>query len=243
MSSGDGIEEFCKYFAGQANAIASVMLAPASVGAKEAPGSHLRFQKILCVAQLDSLAGFRYHKSVFPSLHRENRERFTRFIRDHANWRVSGLVSLPFLAHELRDLKRTESPLGRYVSAKIPKQTHEDGGTLLASKIDVPAVDLFRIASSEKEEEAIERYQHVSLLYRYRNSLVHEGVEPGYSMEIRSVHEGPFYHSYLGRPDWHLVYPVRMFVTLLQDSIESFRDYLIENSIDPYSMVKDHAPW
>ena len=242
MTVTESIEQFCDYFERQAAAIERVTISMASE-VESGAGSEFRYRKVLRLTAIDTLAGLRYHKSAYPQLSRQNRERFTRFVSEHGSWPEGELVSLPFLRDELTTLKLLQRPLGQYVTAKVNARSTEDGGSLRVVEIDEPASVLLALASTEKEEEAVREYQHRALLYRYRNSLVHESREPGMSMDMLSSSGEPYYHGYLDDPKWYLAYPPPLFALLLQRAIVSFRTYLSANSIDPYSLVEDKARW
>jgi len=243
MTIAESIDDFCAYFDREVAAIARVTIASLAGGVDSGAGSEFRYRKVLSVTAIDTLAGLRYHKSAYPQLSRQNRERFTRFVKEHGSWPEGELVSLPFLWDELETLKFLQRPLGQHVTAKLNAFSTEDGGALPVAKIDEPAPDLLALASTEKEEDAIRDYQHRTLLYRYRNSLVHESREPGKAMEVFATSGEPCYHGYIGDPKWYLAYPHALFEALLQRSIASFRAYLSSNSIDPYSLVEDKARW
>ena len=243
MTIAESIDKFCEYFDRQAAAIARVTISPLDSGVDNATGSEFRYRKVLCVTAIDALAGLRYHGDAYPQLARQNRERFKRFVKEHGSWPEGELVSLPFLRDKLETLKLLPRPLGQHVTAKLNGFSTEDGGALPVAKIDEPAPGLLTLASTEKEEEAIRDCQHRALLYRYRNSLVHESREPGMAMEVFATSDEPYYHGYIGDPKWYLAYSPALFEALLQRSIASFRAYLSSNSIDPYTLVEDKARW
>lgn len=190
----------------------------------------------LWVSIIDTLAGLRYKT-------RQNRERFMLFVEEHGSWSEGALVSIPFLRDKLDKLELLQCALGQYVTAKLNAFSTEDGGVLPVSRIDESASELLALASTKKEEKAVYDCQHLAILYRYRNNLVHESREPGNGMEIFTSSGDPYYHGYIGDPKWHLVYPSLFFESLLERAITSFQTYLISNSIDPYSLVEDQARW
>jgi hypothetical protein len=241
MTTSESIEQFCSYFEGQVLAIGRVTLAPSPENS--GAGSEFVYRKVLYVTALDTLAGLRFHRNAFPQLARHNRERFTRFIKEHASWNVCEYVSLPFLKERLEDIKLSDRPLHRHVSTKLAGFSTNDGGSVSVSSMDESVSELLSHATTEKEEEAIYEYQHLSLLYRYRNSLVHESNQPGSGMEVFAAYGEPYYHGYLDDTKWYLVYPVGMFQCLLERSILSFQTYLVDNSVDPYSLVEDKSRW
>lgn len=135
------------------------------------------------------------------------------------------LVSLPFLEDQLTRFGLGKSRLGTHVSKKVGSFDMDAGGHLGISQIDEPLATLSTMASTEREEEAIADQQHYSLLYRYRNYLLHEWREPGSSMEIDSLRSEPYYHGYVRDPKWYLVYPMQVFPDLFTNCVSRFRQF------------------
>lgn len=236
LTIAESIEGFCAYFCHQVKEIGRVTIVPLTGDVDSETGSEFRYRKVLWVTAIDTLAGLRYNM-------RQNRERFMQFVEDHGSWPEGALVSLPFLRDKLETLELLQFPLGQYVTTKLSAFSTEDGGVLPVSRIDESASDLLALASTKEEENAVRDCQHRALLYRYRNSLVHESREPGKGMEVFKSSGDPYYHGYIGDPKWYLVYPSLLFESLLQRAIASFHAYLTSNSIDPYSLVEDRARW
>jgi len=242
MEVAKAIDQLCSYFEREATAIARVSVEKGP-DMETGAGNQFRYQKTLYVTALDTLAGLRFHKSAYPQLARRNREKFTRFLREYGSWPEGDLVSLPFLMDQLETFKLLDRPLGQHVKEKISQFSTEDGGSLLISKMDEPQATLLALATTEKEEEAINEYQHFGLFYRYRNSLVHESRQPGKTMERALEIDVPSYHGYIDDSRWYLAYPVPLFAQVLKSAIAGFRAYLVNNQIDPYSLVDDKARW
>lgn len=139
---------------------------------------------------------------------------------------------------------RPKSPhLSAHVLNQLSNFDVQAGGHISVSLVDQTDHKLMLLAGSEKEESAIMKHQHYSLLYRYRNYLVHEWREPGSSMEIDSLADEPYYHGYVRDPKWYLVYPMQLFTNLFNSSLARFKQYLYEKSIDPYAIVNDSSRW
>lgn len=76
--------------------------------------------------------------------------------------------------------------------------------------------DIEQYASTEEEKELLRESTHSSLLYVYRNHLVHEFREPGHGMEMDQRNVFPYYHSLTrlsvagerSKDTWELVYPL-----------------------------------
>jgi len=243
MSIEKNIEHFCSYFERQIELIGS---RTNKTDGYHAPEDYQLpfYQKVLLVSALDTLTSIRYSREQHPSLSRKNRERFIRFVKDHANWSCGNLVSIPFLHDHLIKYQLDAGNLAKYLQDKLKQHNPKDGLILTIDKLDEQPESLLPLAKTEKEEEAILFYQHYDLLYRYRNFLVHESRMPGYGMEgIQDGGSEGYYHGYANVTKWHLAYPLELFSRLLSSSIISLRSYLIKQQIDPYSFVGDTTRW
>src|SRR5690606_1097183 len=157
-----------------------------------------------------TLAGIRFPPSTFPELARSNRARFLRFLAEHATWEEASLVSVPFLSSQLEAKGLDRSALAMHVAEKLSAYSTEMPIALRAVRLDEAPGTLEQLAKSEAERVAIEHCSHPSILYRYRNHIVHESRIPGYAMEI---YDEPTAHycSYINDPHWRLAYPFLMF--------------------------------
>jgi hypothetical protein len=244
MSIAESVDQFCTYFERQLEIISHIEVDRSAIPGFAVEDYQVRFyRKALLIAGLDTLAGIRFPKANYSQLNRSNRERFIRFVKEFADWPHGNFVSLPFLKDQLTRYGLGTTQLGTHVSRKVADSNVEAGGYLSISKIDEPLDKLLTLAGTEREEEAIADQQHHSLLYRYRNYLLHEWREPGSSMEVGSPQTEPYYHGIVGDPRWHLVYPMQLFMKLFANCISRFKQYLIDKSIDPYSFVDDTSRW
>ena len=245
MTLESNIDKFYSYFTRQITVIRAVSLDNELLEGTGPEDHKLRFyQKSLVVTALDTLAGLRFLKETFPTLHRKNRERFVRFISAYASWSHGDLVSVPFLYDHLNSNNARNANLANYLRAKLDQFDSHSGIDLLPDNIDEIPENLLPMATSEKEEEAIWFNQHYAILYRYRNFLVHESREPGYAMEgFRDGEESAYYHGYINEDKWFLAYPVEMFFRLLENSVNNLRTYFTEQGIDPFESVGDTTRW
>jgi len=245
MTIDNKIDRFCSYFEHQSIVIGGLRSEPQDAS-EIAPEDHqIRFyQKVLLVTALDTLAGIRYSKEKYPCRSKRNRDRFIRFISEYSSWPSGVLVSLPFLLDDLNRQNSRGNKLFSFIKGKLDQFSTNEGILLRPEKIDERPDTLLAFARTEKEEESIWHYQHYALMYRYRNFLVHESREPGYAMEgIRHTEPEAYYHGYLNTPKWHLAYPVGLFIRIFMNSLRNMKEYLIEDEIDPYSLVGDTTRW
>jgi hypothetical protein len=113
---------------------------------------------------------------------------------------------------------------------------------LPASEIDLPFKDLTKLATTEQEEQLLNEYLHYSILYRYRNFLIHEARVPGNAMGIIQT-DTPFYHKHIGEDKLFLAYPLKMFTDILDRAINFTETYLMNNKFDPYDFVSETTRW
>ncbi len=234
MAIQDNIDEFCSYFVRQIDMINNLNIKQEDRKEVGPADYQVRFyKKALIVTTLDTLAGIRFPKESYPDLHKKNRERFIQFISEYGSWDHGPLVSTSLLLDKLTSIGAQNGILATYLKTKLSRYNHPSGISLPPSELDESTNILMPMAATEKEEKSICYYQHFALLYRYRNFLIHEAREPGYAME--SIHEShAYYRRYSEDPKWYLVYPVKLFITLLSKSIKNLKIYFQEQKIDPY---------
>jgi hypothetical protein len=174
MSIDDRIRRLTSYFREQVQVILSLELPGA------ADGQISLYRKTLFVSILDCLAGIRFNRKSYPELAKQNRKRFTRFLEEFGSWPAGSLVSIPFLVSRL-EKESLEGKLLKRSRAQLARFDPQAGNSTGLQNIDL-ALDYLRpLAKREAEEKALEDVQHWSLLYRYRNHLVHEFSSLDYS--------------------------------------------------------------
>lgn len=241
METNENIERLCSYFKRQIGVIDSIQLDVNLLQEREPEDFQvLLYKKTLLLTMLDAMAGIRFPKKYYPELHDKNRKRFTRFIKEYANWNNGNLINVPFLFDRLSKSKNRAGRLAEHLKAKLSKFDTKAGGAISVDKIDEQPEVLLSFTRTEWEEKEIFECQHYSILYRYRNHLVHEAREPGNAMNFYSETDA-YYHSYVNDPRWFLVYPLSLLKKLCSQSIDKMRQYLLDNQIDPYDydIVKD----
>jgi hypothetical protein len=238
------IEDFCGYFERQLEVITRLDVDWGSLPNVAPEDYQTRFyRKALLVVGIDTLAGVRFPRTHFPGLNRNNRERFTRFVTEVARWSDGERVSAPFLIERMRSPQFADGPLKRHLLEKLSPFDVTAGGQIGASEVDESAEELLAYATSEKEEIAIYDLQHCSLLYRYRNRLIHESREPGSAMELDSLRSEPYYHGYLNDERWYLVYPMQLLTDVYKAAVDGLKSYLLANSLNPYDFVEETSRW
>jgi hypothetical protein len=196
-------------------------------------------KKIAYVSFLDCFAGLRFHKAAYGQLSRENKKRFIRFLEQYAGWRVGGMISLSFLSDELPKAS-SGGRLDRYINQKLSSLGNSFGDTVSAADLDEEPESLLELASTETEEKAILHCQHYSIMYRYRNNLVHQARRPGGAAELLGKDQTEAcYHTYAGDSTVYLLYPIGLFKRLCMSSLENLVHYLQENKLDPHELEDD----
>jgi len=197
------------------------------------------YKKIAYVSLLDYFASLRFHKVAYGQLSRQNNKRFKRFLGECAGWEVGGLISLAFLSDRLPKTS-SDGRLAKHINQKLTKLGNSFGDTVSAEDVDEKLDRLLELASTETEEEAVRYCQHYSIMYRYRNNLVHQAGCPGGSAEL--LGEGQtevLYHTYAGDSTVFLLYPIGLFKRLCTSSLENLGRYLTENKLDPHALEDD----
>ena len=233
------IETFVVFFKRQIEVVNALSCLPDEMVAVTAHEDVTLHKKIVYVSLLDCFASLRFHEAAHGQLARHNKKRFTLFLKECADWNVGGLTSLVFLDDWLQEA----SPGGRlaqYVTEKLTILGNDFGDTVSAIDVDEEPETLFKFSSTEAEKEAILHCQHYSIMYRYRNNLVHQARRPGGACEMLGENQSEAcYHTYAGNPAIYLLYPIALFKKLCTSSLENVDHYLQENNLDPYGVEVD----
>lgn len=195
-------------------------------------------KETLFVSILDSLSNYRFNQKYYPELSKQNRIRFVRFLREFAEWSEGELVSIPFLIDYLPQ-SCLNNPLYKYLD-NLNIEKHPKGDSILGEKIDLKLEELLKLSINQIEEEAIFYNQHFSIIYRYRNYLIHEARIPGITMQFMDYDKDKIiYHSFGNDSTLRLLYPIRLFRRLVITSLDNFKNYFMANNINPYDFLND----
>jgi hypothetical protein len=88
-------------------------------------------------------------------------------------WKVGGPISLAFLSYTLPRAS-SDGRLAKHINQKLTNLGNAFGDTVCAEDVDESPEKLLALAFTEAEEEAVLNCQHYSIMYRYRNNLVHQ---------------------------------------------------------------------
>jgi hypothetical protein len=219
------IESFVKYFSDQLRLIGAL------------PNHHYR--KTLFVAVLDTLS-----RAAVPHLKDKNRERFLGFVEGWSDWQEAGRVSLPQLAGNLATLPAFRD--GR-LAAEVRRRLEQwKIGEIYHASKDPVKDDLGAFAASDDERRLVDGHTHLSLLWVYRNVLVHEFREPGYDMGVLGDDPSPYYMNMddeNGVPRWELAYPTTFFAALCDRALANLKRHLEAKDLDPYAFYEFGSIW
>jgi hypothetical protein len=125
--------------------------------------------------------------------------------------------------------KKADGLLLKKARAQLKRFDPQAGTSTMLKEMDLEPGSLTPLARTETEEKGIEEVQRRSLLYRYRNHLVHEFREPGHGWEIFAEDTGyPCYHGYVSDPRFYLAYPVDLFRTIANAAVNGIESYFLE---------------
>jgi len=198
-------------------------------------------KSILLCSIIDTLSKCVYSTSP-------NRERFPFFLDDFSGWphrdRIS-LVQLHYFLETEADIKYEQTKL--YVANRFKNLAH---GMMQHSDNDELLNKIPHLKSVESE---IRMFSYANLLYKYRNSVVHEFKAPGSGMDF-GISEDVYYHSMshydlrndeyvLIKNTWELVFPIKFLSKLVLQSITNLKSYCIIHNINPYNYFYFDTAW
>ncbi len=233
------IKKFCDYFTSQVDEITKIQSAHGEL-----------YRKLLLVGLLDTLAG-----TLMPR--RQNKDRFISFTKRFCKWPDGDRVSLP---HLVQLLQKNPDPvfgsLRKWALEKYNKLPVHGGELMLISQ-DPMADEVRREWPNSAEHKMpiegidLNALTHVSLLYTYRNALVHELRMLGYGMDFADKRGVPYYHGSSTvdgnldriRKTVELVYPWQFLGSLCSTGIDETRKYLEENGLNPYNSFAFGTYW
>ena len=220
----------------------------ANICSIESEDSHL-FKKILFVTFLDSLAA-----AVFPT--RGNKERFMALIDRFSDWDKRNDICLLHLA---KFCSLNSDP----TLEKIRIYSHEQVELLLSIKDGSGCIALDKLPNSQevrsywlqptknsKIEYQIDDFKYSALLYKLRNSLVHQFQSKGIELGVY-LPENPFYqvvntftdNDGLQPKSVELVYPTLFIENLCKIILNNTITYFRNGNINPFPHYYSGEYW
>jgi hypothetical protein len=213
--------------------------------------SHLReIQKTAILSLLDTLA-----KAFEGGGKGRNKQAFVRLAENRASWADADRISVVHLSKAL-DLHLKRSPEDAALWGEMQEWLRTDYPWILNGTGEEHEISFdpnLRLVQEKWPRSSgnslakcmaleISQFKHSSLLYVYRNCLVHESREQTFSMEHIND-DNPMYHAvdrliYNADEDkwgkvreYHLVYPLSFLTKLVNNCIDIFRE---DPGVDPY---------
>ncbi len=201
-----------------------------------------KYRKILFFSILDALA-----KARFPQEKRG--EAVRSFVTLCCDWPAAEKVSLP---HVVAMLERTADTRFQTVKEQLFPRLRLWGGPGIGGHgrldEDPEKAEMEELWPIEKGKPlpvpelklTWRNAQHCSLIWAYRNTLVHESRSPTASFETKGDQE-PYYWIFnlsdrTKWPEFHLVYPSSFLRRLCERGICNLRKHLLEDNQDPYTL-------
>lgn len=207
--------------------------------------------QILYCAILDAMS-----KPVFPRSPADNRSRFVRFLEKFGDWADGQRISL---VHLERLLSLHPDPafedLRLFAKERLAKWRLEHGW-IVPLKSDPLEGDVAGLWPKGPEHEkplgiGLKYLSHLALLWRYRNSLMHEYRPSGGGWDIGESPD-PYYHHVtelisaqprVSRNLWELVYPRPFLHRLCETSLANLAAYLKRNALNPFDSIVFGPYW
>lgn len=191
-------------------------------------------QKLVYSGIIDTLA----RCSAGPKY--SSRERFTSFVKNFCDWDEHSKISLTHLVKFLELVRIPEfEKLRKFAYEKI--DTWPDGAVIYIKDDPEYAEVLNLWPKDSQHKEPVEKLNlesltHLNLLWKLRNSIVHEMRKPGYAVESLRILT-PFYHQINDedsqKETWELEYPPAFLNKLVCNGIQNLKKYCEENRLDP----------
>ncbi len=202
-----------------------------------------RFRKILLISLLETLAS-----SAFPN--KGVRERFLSLIDGYSGWKDKDRVSLPQLQMlVLNSSQGVDEKERRALFQQVSKEINAwpIGRILRPDEVD-PFWQTWPIfAKYMRCQELIKRARYASLLWRFRNFIVHEGRSPGNSFEISSDNSTPYYLETAdlnGNNLWELTMPADFISAIVESCAAKLKkDYFEALKVNPYDNFTLASNW
>jgi hypothetical protein len=193
------------------------------------------FQKLLCVSVIDTLS-----KCAYPKM-RSGKHRFTCFVRAFGGWAEHSRVSLPELRRFL--LSKNSDDYGRLKQLVDSKMANWSDGRTIYLDQDPQFEEVLELWPLKPKQ--LERFQHLQLLYTYRNTLVHELRRTGRGFDFSD--DRPFYHTLqeldTGRVAWELSYSVGFFESLTSSCLGNVKKEFMSADRDPHESFDLEGAW
>ncbi|OXS61517.1 hypothetical protein B0G93_106178 [Bacillus sp. V-88] len=201
-------------------------------------------QKTLLFSMLETISN-----GVYGDRYR-NADRFKKFIIEFCEWEYAERVSIQQLALLL---EKTEEGEFKRLKAYVFKQIREyPSASSVPFSFDSTVDEIKELMpNGETTIKGVDIYNltHVNLLWKYRNTLVHEARSIG-SVEAFDFVDYPHYVHFTmievkgeNWEVWKISYPIQFFNKLIESALINVREKLIEIVHDPRSNYDFDELW
>lgn len=204
------------------------------------------FRRLLYISLIDALS-----RLIYP-VKNKNRERFTSFVKNFADWDDSNRMSLTHLHRFLALNPEPEyEKVRQYVKATINKWIPGDVITINSEPTFETIQKMWPRDNKWQQEIKFESFQHLQLLYELRNNLVHQFRVLG-NTAYNDFEKTPYYMhttTLIGivpetfTETWELLYPLSFLSKLVEKAINNVEKYLDKNEFDYSSFLSDDTYW
>lgn len=197
-------------------------------------------RKTLYITTIDTLSKCRYPNET------QNGKRFRDFVLNFGDWVDAIRVSLPQLRMYIDGLSSAEKQQYIDLINLIDNEIKDwQKGAFVDIHNDLLLAD-FNLINTPNN---IRSYQHLELLWVYRNKIAHECRSPGYGADI-SIKDKAYYidrssenSNGVWESTWELTYPEALFCNLTSNCIINLESYCNTHDIDPYESYEFGSEW
>jgi hypothetical protein len=200
------------------------------------------FKRILYLILLDALA-----KSRYPN-EKENKKKFVDFIDNYSGWDLKNRYSirqLELLINSDRFPKNVPDivHLRAVIKSRLEKWP-QHSGIFFPKEVDPTREELFYLFNPKLFKQ-IEKVRYPSLLWKLRNSLVHEFRNKGEGFDFKWNGHSPYYHKVIigNFETWVLFFPTNLFSELINTSKRNLWKYFDINNKDPWTSFPYAYEW
>lgn len=224
MTVREDIDKYISFFKGKTAEISRIEADPI-------------FRKILYLVEIDTLS-----RAAFPN-QKGHKNRVIKFLDECSNWSARDRVSAIQLQHILEKNGKSSGALFGLIKNRVDSWTC---GSIIYPSQDLSFGEVQSLARSDVSK-IVDEARYDRLLYKYRNTLIHEFREPGTGMDLGTDSASPYYlgiyHQNTGESSWELVFPVQFLERLCKDGIKGLRKHLLTNKLNPYDSYKFGTQW
>ncbi|MFL7008762.1 hypothetical protein [Enterovibrio norvegicus] len=197
---------------------------------------------------------------------KQNRNRFIKTVKKFGNWKDGELISInqlnEFINSDIQDMGELKELSSKKMQEFITARLYRDGVNMVdsgfspISQVDILSsefIDLWERqagpnSNGRLNKAYINQFNHFSLLYEFRNNLVHRfqncsgashGIykEPGYTAVNDLIEEDHNSHHVT------LIYPIDFIEMLTVNIINNTKNSYIDNGVDILQYVTDSKLW